>query len=168
MSGDSLLDNSQPLRGALQQSIDSSLGNMLRDEYGRSVLASGTQPPLQHGVPCRVDPIRSPGRIAIVHAHGLMPGTAIPRSLCLDDSAARGMLVISRALSAADAIYAYLSGVPNYAIDRDTIYRINGPTVAIDTLRRDAQGALLLGLLPTWRDGQQAIARTGPFACVLP
>ena len=168
MSGDSLLDNSQPLRGALQQSIDSSLGNMLRDEYGRSVLSSGTQPPLQHGAPCHVDPIRTSGRIAIVHAHGLMPGTAIPHSLCQNDSTLSGMFIPGRGLSEDDAIYAYLSGVPNYAIDRDTIYRINGPTVAIDTLRRDAQGALLLGLLPTWRDGQQAIARTGPFACVLP
>lgn len=167
ITGDSLIDNSGPVRTALQAVIDSSLAAPFHDEFATSVLPSGTQPPLNHGVPCNVRPTLVPGRIAVVHSHGAMPNQRILSGVCYGADSS-GYLVPGRGLSEDDALFAYLSWVPNYAIDRDTIYRINGPTVAIDTSRMDANGNPILGLASNWRAGQTAIARTGPNACVVP
>ncbi|MHB8837686.1 MAG: hypothetical protein ACYC7F_01900 [Gemmatimonadaceae bacterium] len=167
ITGDTLIDNSGPVRGALQAVMDSSLASVFHDEFGTSVLPSGTQPALDHGVPCQVGVTYAPGRIAAVHSHGLMPNQIIPSDICFGFDTS-GFLIPGRGLSDNDALVAYLSAVVNYAIDRDTIYHINGPTVAIDTSRVNADGDRILGLASNWRGGQTAIARTGPNGCVVP
>jgi hypothetical protein len=166
-TSDSLLYNSPPFRGVMQTVWDSSMGRPLRNEFGVSYYTNGTPAPTSGGI-CNVTyDVHTSTVVALVHSHGIGPGTLVPRDLCFGNNDT-GFVWMGRGPSNRDAVSAGNFG-RHYTIDVDSIYIIPAHTVTIDSTRIRPDGSrVYLPADSNWRQHVIAVSRTGPNACVLP